>query len=129
MGKRMRRKPAENLIKPGARPRPSRLGLYSAAAMVVAALALLALYMSKPPAQKQVVQREATQADKLRAIRPAGWPGVIDPGQFTGRTAKAYLAAKQIPEVLNKLFCYCGCDRIAGHLSVLDCFRDMHAAS
>jgi hypothetical protein len=116
------------LAKPEPSPRPKRLGYYTAAAMAVAALAVLAIYMAKAPAQKQIVQREATPTNKARSSRPANWAGTLDPAQFTGRTARAYQAAAQIPEVLEKVFCYCGCDVIAGHSSDLDCFRDKHAA-
>ena len=38
----------------------------------------------------------------------------------------AYQAAKDIPEVLERLPCYCGCFTNAGHRNNLDCFRDDH---
>lgn len=43
--------------------------------------------------------------------------------------AEAYARAAETPEVLDGLYCYCHCGRHAGHYSLLDCFRDEHAAT
>ena len=129
MAKSMRGNPAKKLVKAQPSGRSRRLGYYTAAAMAIAAAALLAIYMSKAPTQKQVAQREAASTDRAQANRPANWPGTLNPAQFSGRTAKAYQAAAQIPQVLEKVFCYCGCDAIVDHASVLDCFRDTHGAT
>lgn len=43
--------------------------------------------------------------------------------------AKAYQAAKEIPGVLAQQPCYCHCDRMSGHRSLIDCYRDDHASS
>ena len=35
-----------------------------------------------------------------------------------------------VPEdVLNRLYCYCGCDKHQGHTSLLSCYTDGHAAT
>lgn len=47
---------------------------------------------------------------------------------FVGKVAEAYQVAHEIPEVLDKLYCYCGCDKSVGHKSLLSCFTDSHAA-
>ena len=52
----------------------------------------------------------------------------LDPVMFKGRTREAYQAAKEIPEVLNQLPCYCGCMQNFGHKSNLYCFHDEHGA-
>jgi hypothetical protein len=55
---------------------------------------------------------------------------VVDPGQFTGMTREAYAAAKAVPEVLDKVYCYCYCDDPPfNHKSLLSCFVDYHGAS
>jgi hypothetical protein len=55
-------------------------------------------------------------------------PQTLDPNQFSNKSvAMAYQAAKQIPEVLAQLPCYCYCDRI-GHRGLLDCFASKHGA-
>jgi hypothetical protein len=56
-------------------------------------------------------------------------PGtVLDPSKFFGRAALGYSAAKQAPEVCEKLFCYCGCDMTDSHSTLLDCFVCEHGA-
>lgn len=52
---------------------------------------------------------------------------VSSPENYSGQTKMAYMAAKQAPELMQKLFCYCGCDHIHDHLSLLDCFKDDHS--
>jgi hypothetical protein len=52
----------------------------------------------------------------------------LDPSRFTGRAREAYQAAKEIPEVLNQLPCYCGCMQNFGHKNNLYCFHDDHGA-
>jgi hypothetical protein len=50
----------------------------------------------------------------------------LDPALFTGPVHEAYRVARQHPELLAQLHCYCGCDRLHGHNNLLDCFRDSH---
>ena len=38
----------------------------------------------------------------------------------------AYQAAKEIPQTLAQLPCYCHCDRSFGHKSLLTCFASDH---
>lgn len=56
---------------------------------------------------------------------------VLDPNRF--RTAHwqdkpmvpaAYEIAKSRPDMLERLFCYCGCDLTEKHRTLLDCFTD-----
>jgi hypothetical protein len=49
---------------------------------------------------------------------------VLDPEQYTGKTRNAYWIATQIPEVLNQLYCWCGCENRGVHRSALGCFED-----
>ena len=53
----------------------------------------------------------------------------LSPEMFTGRTREAYQAAKDVPEVLEQLPCYCGCRQIFNHENNLFCFRDEHASA
>ena len=50
----------------------------------------------------------------------------LSPDQFTGTARLAYQAAKEIPEILAQLPCYCGCMQNFGHKSNLSCFHDTH---
>ncbi len=53
---------------------------------------------------------------------------VLSPAYFIGQTARAYRVAKEIPQVLDSLYCYCQCERNIGHKSLLSCYTDQHAA-
>lgn len=55
-------------------------------------------------------------------------PATLSPVLFTGYAARGYQVAKEIPEVLEHVMCYCGCDRNPGHQNNLDCFSDEHGA-
>jgi hypothetical protein len=50
------------------------------------------------------------------------------PGYFFGKTAKAYKIAKEIPEVLDGIYCYCDCQKNHGHKSLLTCYVDRHGS-
>jgi hypothetical protein len=52
----------------------------------------------------------------------------LSPDIFTGKTREAYQAAKEVPEVLHQMPCYCGCQQNPGHKSNLYCFADAHGA-
>lgn len=61
-----------------------------------------------------------------RAALPKPSIATLDPAQFTGRARTAYEAAKEVPEVLAQLPCFCGCMSGFGHRNNLDCFHDTH---
>jgi len=50
------------------------------------------------------------------------------PGYFIGKTARSYKVAKEIPQVLDKIYCYCRCQDNHGHKSLLTCFVDRHGS-
>jgi hypothetical protein len=50
----------------------------------------------------------------------------LDPALYQGPAHEAYRMAREHPELLAQLHCYCGCDRLHGHNNLLDCFRDTH---
>ncbi|NQU63211.1 MAG: hypothetical protein HQ517_02850 [SAR324 cluster bacterium] len=55
---------------------------------------------------------------------------VVDPMSYSqSRQIKAYTIAKQIPQVLDQLYCYCGCAQSIKHKSLLSCYTDNHAAN
>lgn len=54
-------------------------------------------------------------------------PATLDPAMFSEPDVRlAYQAAKEIPEILENLPCYCGCFSNSGHRNNLDCFHDAH---
>jgi len=83
------------------------------------------LYQDKPsqkPAEKPVSQKKKNI--NLRETRQT-----LPPTIFSGRVRKAYQIARDIPEVLDKLYCYCMCKENSGHKNLLTCFVDNHAAT
>ena len=52
----------------------------------------------------------------------------LSPELFKDKTAYTYQIAKEIPEVLDNIYCYCHCQKHAGHKSLLSCYTDKHAA-
>src|SRR5688572_29879774 len=58
--------------------------------------------------------------------KPTGTGQVLDPNNYVGQVKAGYAAAKEIPEICAKLFCYCGCDLTDCHGSLLDCFTSDH---
>lgn len=53
-------------------------------------------------------------------------PATLSPSLFKGNERLAYQAAKEIPQTLAQLPCYCHCDRGHGHKSLLSCFESEH---
>jgi hypothetical protein len=53
-------------------------------------------------------------------------PNTLSPELFTGNKRLAYQAAKEIPQTLAQLPCYCHCDRGHGHKSLHSCFESEH---
>lgn len=58
----------------------------------------------------------------------ANLPEVLPPSQFFGKAQMGYAAARLCPEIIVKLFCYCGCDFTDDHHNLLDCFATDHGA-
>mgnify|MGYP001565355459 CR=1 FL=1 len=53
---------------------------------------------------------------------------ILSPDMFKGKTAYTYQIAKEIPKVLDNIYCYCNCQMHSGHKSLLSCYTDKHAA-
>jgi len=63
---------------------------------------------------------------KAKMIDPqTGLPKTLDPNLIQGEDREGYQIAKEIPEILAQLPCFCGCEAV-GHENLLDCFVDEH---
>ena len=72
---------------------------------------------------------QAHAAKKDESLRRGETRATLDPNQFSDpATRQAYQIAREIPWVLDSIYCYCYCEESAGHKSVLSCFVDTHAA-
>jgi hypothetical protein len=54
-------------------------------------------------------------------------PATPSPALFTGKLAETYRIAKEVPELIEQMPCYCGCVASVNHQSNLDCYADRHA--
>ena len=66
----------------------------------------------------------ANLTGRRRETRPT-----LDPARFVGKAAVAHAVAREIPDVIDELYCYCECDKSVGHVSLLSCYTDGHAAT
>ena len=64
-----------------------------------------------------------TDANVIQTLRPT-----LAPEQFFGKAREAYQAAREIPETLAQLPCYCYCDNNLGHKSLHTCYESDHSA-
>jgi len=78
----------------------------------------------KPPAPSPQLTELKTENVNLRETRPT-----LSPQKFTGNVRKAYAVARAIPEVLDRLYCYCRCRENFNHKNLLSCYVDTHAST
>ena len=76
--------------------------------------------IAQPTPRIPAHHKEASSARPLKAT--------LDPELFFGRTREAYQVAREIPETLAQLPCYCYCDQGHGHKSLHSCYEDDHSA-
>jgi hypothetical protein len=102
-----------------ARPRSSRAPRGAIAIVVLAVLAVGAVFLFTRPA--------AAHPDPRPNI---GGDHVMDHAAFSGypRVQETYRMAAEIPQVLDGLYCHCDCSKHSGHYSLLDCFASEHGA-
>ena len=62
------------------------------------------------------------------ALETRNLGATLAPSRFIGKAREAYQAAKEIPETLAQLPCYCHCDQAFGHKSLHSCFEDEHGS-
>lgn len=61
------------------------------------------------------------------SLRGGETRSTLSPAYFTGKAAAAYTAAREIPEILDSMECYCDCEKNFGHKSLLSCHVDEHS--
>lgn len=88
------------------------------AAFAVGGIALVAVFFSLPE----------TESWGLPAVPRNPRPATLNPELFIGKVRNAYRIARQVPELLERMPCYCGCYVNNGHRNNLDCYVDRHAA-
>lgn len=63
----------------------------------------------------------------LPAIPRNPRPATLSPGLFSGKVAQVYRIAQEVPELLERMPCYCGCYVSDRHQNNLDCYTDRHS--
>ena len=82
--------------------------------------------MRKPTAAHNHSAMTSVPAYYKTAPSLSALPATLSPELFTGNVRLAYQAAKEIPQTLAQLPCYCHCDKGFGHKSLLSCFESEH---
>jgi len=109
---------------------PARQRWLSARALIIAGAAL----SSVATAVVISFDRPSHVSGKAPVIAPTGRSdasAVLDPASFSDDHQRhAYMAAREIPAVLNQLYCWCHCreSTIFHHRSLLECFESDHAS-
>lgn len=78
-------------------------------------------------AQAKLIQQGLLEAATMQETRPTQDPAIYSSDPYT---KEAYTAAKEIPGILDKIFCYCYCalNPQFKHKSLLTCYVDDHGA-
>ena len=78
----------------------------------------------KPPTRSGQLTQLKNENIKLRENRPT-----LSPQRFSGNVRRAYEVARAIPQVLDRLYCYCRCKENFAHENLLSCYVDTHAST
>ena len=88
------------------------------AGVLVGVLFLRAYGIGGPASHHPEPREEVTAAAVVPAARYADYPMI----------ARVYDQAREVPAVLDGLYCHCDCAEHAGHRSLLSCFESDHGA-
>ena len=130
MGKKRKRKKAKHTTQSAKNaPKQKKRSKYPLIGLAVGVALLIAggyfLYQEKNPKQPAPERTKLKKENiRLRETRQT-----LSPQGFQGRAKKAYEIARAIPEVLDRLYCYCRCRENFGHKNLLSCFVDNHAST
>jgi hypothetical protein len=128
--KKKKRKPAKRTTKPRqTAPEPKKRSKYPLLAMLMGGVLVItgAYYLyqrEKPPVPSPQYTELKTENINLRENRPT-----LSPQMFNGKVRRAYQIARAIPEVLDRLYCYCRCRENSGHKNLLSCYVGKHAST
>ena len=85
-------------------------------------------HLAETPVQPAAPATQPMPAHYETAPSRSSLGPTLDPEKFTGLARDAYRAAREIPQTLAQLPCYCHCDRGMGHKSLHSCYEDNHAS-
>jgi hypothetical protein len=124
------------------RRKKSKASLMLVVLALVAGLVLAWIFLGGDSPEQTAANEAAGSAPETvvvpgledRMVLPAGpripRPITLNPAAFDDPETKAsYQAAKDSPEALENVACYCGCFGNSGHRNNLDCFTDNHGVT
>ena len=108
--------------------RPTKNSKYPSFALAIGMVSLITgVYLPsqggepiKSPPEPTKLKKENI---KLRETR-----STLAPKWFKGKVKRAYEIAREIPEVLDRLYCYCRCRENFNHKNLLSCYVRTHAS-
>ncbi len=130
MAKKRKRKKEKHITQTAKNaPKQKKRSKYPLIGLAVGVALLIAggyfLYQEKNPKQPAPERTKLKKENiRLRETRQT-----LSPQGFQGKAKKAYEIARAIPEVLDRLYCYCRCRENFGHKNLLSCFVDNHAST
>ena len=130
MPKKKKRRSAKRIARPKQiGPIPKKSAKFTFIALAVGVGLVLTggyfLYQKKEPLKPSP---ERTQLKKEN-VRLRETRATLSPQRFQGRVYSAYQIAREIPEVLDRLYCYCRCRENNGHKNLLSCYVGTHAST
>ena len=139
MGKKKKRRPTKNVAKSNQTQRSKRPHYPLIAVGIGCALLILggAYFLlqktkdqdSRASQQGRVAVTSPQETKQVAVTRLLETRPTLPPQMFTGKARRAYRIAREIPEVLDKLYCYCRCRENFKHKNLLSCYVDNHAAT
>lgn len=100
--------------------------------LLLLVILLFSIPAGEAGAQSKKLAAEMIQNHLLDATEPQETKPTLEPKIFSRKpfVAGTYETAKQIPRVLDKIYCYCNCaiNPKFKHKSLLSCFTDEHAS-
>jgi len=128
--------------KPSHRRKRTKVWQLMLAIVVIAGLASSWIFLTGEPSGDSALAENSNAAPQSvvvpglenRMVLPATprspRPVTLNPAAFDPpETKAAYQAAKDSPEALENVACYCGCFGNSGHRNSLDCFTDNHGVT
>jgi hypothetical protein len=116
-------KPKQAAAAPKKRSKYPLLAMIAGGVLVVTGAYFL-YQEEKPPTRSSELTKLKKENVNLQEYRPT-----LSPAMFSGRVKRAYEIAREIPQVLDGLYCYCRCRENFAHENLLSCYVDRHAAT
>ncbi|NOX33708.1 MAG: hypothetical protein GXP56_08210 [Deltaproteobacteria bacterium] len=128
MSKKKRKKKLSGRKNPAVKTGKSKLPLIIVAVFLLIAGGFFYYdFTNKGNASEKSKVKQAIALSDPSILRGGEKRPTLSPARFTGNVARAYEIARENPELLDSMYCYCNCKETFGHKSLLTCYVDTHA--